>query len=116
MFFFFFFQAEDGIRDLYVTGVQTCALPICAVEVPPQITRLVQLVEQVEGDYPVGLIGKVGADLLDQMLAQGARPRRGLVDPGQIARLARAVSALPGLEIAAEIASHLDRAVALGPG
>src|SRR5690349_23243430 len=27
-FFFFFFQAEDGIRDLYVTGVQTCALPI----------------------------------------------------------------------------------------
>src|SRR5690349_23862272 len=29
-FFFFFFQAEDGIRDLYVTGVQTCALPIWA--------------------------------------------------------------------------------------
>src|SRR5204863_6876311 len=27
-FFFFFFQAEEGIRDLYVTGVQTCALPI----------------------------------------------------------------------------------------
>src|SRR5882672_11657183 len=29
MFFFFFFQAEDGIRDHCVTGVQTCALPIC---------------------------------------------------------------------------------------
>src|SRR5204862_5515476 len=28
VFVFFFFQAEDGIRDLYVTGVQTCALPI----------------------------------------------------------------------------------------
>ena len=27
--FFFFFQAEDGIRDVAVTGVQTCALPIC---------------------------------------------------------------------------------------
>src|SRR3712207_8036450 len=27
-FFFFFFQAEDGIRDIGVTGVQTCALPI----------------------------------------------------------------------------------------
>src|SRR2546430_14153857 len=27
-FIFFFFQAEDGIRDLTVTGVQTCALPI----------------------------------------------------------------------------------------
>ena len=26
--FFFFFQAEDGIRDDLVTGVQTCALPI----------------------------------------------------------------------------------------
>src|SRR6266700_5055313 len=29
--FFFFFQAEDGIRDFHVTGVQTCALPISAV-------------------------------------------------------------------------------------
>src|SRR5256885_3327690 len=29
LFFFFFFQAEDGIRDYKVTGVQTCALPIC---------------------------------------------------------------------------------------
>src|SRR2546422_6212361 len=27
---FFFFQAEDGIRDVAVTGVQTCALPISA--------------------------------------------------------------------------------------
>src|SRR2546427_8699939 len=30
---FFFFQAEDGIRDLTVTGVQTCALPIYSREV-----------------------------------------------------------------------------------
>src|SRR5215213_3065780 len=30
MCFFFFFQAEDGIRDWSVTGVQTCALPIAA--------------------------------------------------------------------------------------
>src|SRR5215204_1958098 len=29
---FFFFQAEDGIRDHCVTGVQTCALPISTVE------------------------------------------------------------------------------------
>src|SRR2546430_3280597 len=33
--FFFFFQAEDGIRDLTVTGVQTCALPIFAI--PPAL-------------------------------------------------------------------------------
>src|SRR2546429_3155744 len=32
---FFFFQAEDGIRDVAVTGVQTCALPISIV--PPEI-------------------------------------------------------------------------------
>src|SRR6266702_3683786 len=31
---FFFFQAEDGIRDGHVTGVQTCALPIFAVAAP----------------------------------------------------------------------------------
>src|SRR2546427_5623362 len=30
---FFFFQAEDGIRDLTVTGVQTCALPIASAAV-----------------------------------------------------------------------------------
>src|SRR3712207_6915844 len=30
---FFFFQAEDGIRDIGVTGVQTCALPICRRDV-----------------------------------------------------------------------------------
>src|SRR2546427_128052 len=33
-FFFFFFQAEDGIRYLTVTGVQTCALPICSAVNP----------------------------------------------------------------------------------
>src|SRR5207249_5591723 len=32
--FFFFFQAEDGIRDRNVTGVQTCALPILTEPVP----------------------------------------------------------------------------------
>src|SRR2546430_12043537 len=32
---FFFFQAEDGIRDLTVTGVQTCALPISRCPGPP---------------------------------------------------------------------------------
>src|SRR5690606_39757697 len=32
--FFFFFQAEDGIRDFHVTGVQTCALPIFSSRSP----------------------------------------------------------------------------------
>ena len=33
IYIFFFFQAEDGIRDWSVTGVQTCALPICILDV-----------------------------------------------------------------------------------
>ena len=33
---FFFFQAEDGIRYDLVTGVQTCALPICMYSFPLQ--------------------------------------------------------------------------------
>src|SRR3712207_7177203 len=32
IYLFFFFQAEDGIRDIGVTGVQTCALPISDVD------------------------------------------------------------------------------------
>src|SRR5256885_12451992 len=32
----FFFQAEDGIRDYKVTGVQTCALPIFTLSVPTE--------------------------------------------------------------------------------
>src|SRR5439155_18017760 len=38
---FFFFQAEDGIRDGHVTGVQTCALPICCdIPVRPAFAAL----------------------------------------------------------------------------
>src|SRR5207249_8220438 len=39
----FFFQAEDGIRDRNVTGVQTCALPIC-LRLPHVSRTLGQLV------------------------------------------------------------------------
>src|SRR2546430_13371464 len=35
----FFFQAEDGIRDLTVTGVQTCALPISPLAPAPAANR-----------------------------------------------------------------------------
>src|SRR3712207_8284123 len=38
--FFFFFQAEDGIRDIGVTGVQTCALPISARAVIERIPSI----------------------------------------------------------------------------
>src|SRR5256885_10148276 len=37
----FFFQAEDGIRDYKVTGVQTCALPICSItDVPDAVAEI----------------------------------------------------------------------------
>src|SRR5690606_36158299 len=41
-FVFFFFQAEDGIRDFHVTGVQTCALPIC-VDMDGTVYRAAEL-------------------------------------------------------------------------
>src|SRR2546421_4721610 len=37
---FFFFQAEDGIRDLIVTGVQTCALPIYILSVDASLAKI----------------------------------------------------------------------------
>src|SRR6266853_1033863 len=53
-FFLFFFQAEDGIRDLTVTGVQTCALPICDPEearriLDPVLERMMEAVHRYEG-------------------------------------------------------------------
>src|SRR6266540_6196858 len=39
VYYFFFFQAEDGIRDRDVTGVQTCALPICPPRRRPRCSR-----------------------------------------------------------------------------
>src|SRR5690606_39885155 len=38
--FVFFFQAEDGIRDFHVTGVQTCALPILSLNTSNRITAV----------------------------------------------------------------------------
>src|SRR5690606_40741120 len=42
----FFFQAEDGIREFHVTGVQTCALPIYIMGNPPFIGKKEQTKEQ----------------------------------------------------------------------
>src|SRR2546429_6281793 len=57
---FFFFQAEDGIRDVAVTGVQTCALPIScitpahhrtciAADAPPNLIERVTRIQQRQG-------------------------------------------------------------------
>src|SRR6266478_1850154 len=47
-FVFFFFQAEDGIRDLTVTGVQTCALPIYGGGGQERVPSGRNVVEEVE--------------------------------------------------------------------
>src|SRR5437762_4019138 len=49
IFLFFFFQAEDGIRDTSVTGVQTCALPISIIKMKPATLSAVR-----RGDAPKG--------------------------------------------------------------
>src|SRR5205823_1189276 len=81
--FFFFFQAEDGIRDKLVTGVQTCALPISlyfASLLSSSATQLlvVSLMSST-GVYPT--VGASGA-IFGILLAFGMLfPRRTIVLP-----------------------------------
>src|SRR5256885_5192527 len=80
---FFFFQAEDGIRDYKVTGVQTCALPIsCSrrpckkkskARTPPRTGRLVA--RHLSGQLPAGLsVGPVQSGRL-----VSTKPREGSI-------------------------------------
>src|SRR2546422_6387056 len=46
-FFFFFFQAEDGIRDVAVTGVQTCALPILVIVATSDLNALPEVAHRI---------------------------------------------------------------------
>src|SRR2546430_5208627 len=73
---FFFFQAEDGIRDLTVTGVQTCALPISAVydDLPLRCSRnRVQGVRPRLDPHPRDLAGERDADARGFVRAQPPR-------------------------------------------
>src|SRR2546429_3290878 len=59
---FFFFQAEDGIRDVAVTGVQTCALPIYRAQsrhLPEQPLQALEAPTQIGWQEPPGLFGEV---------------------------------------------------------
>src|SRR3712207_7416299 len=55
--FFFFFQAEDGIRDIGVTGVQTCALPISTETLIRLSDRLVRMAPGTPAKVFYGLSG-----------------------------------------------------------
>src|SRR5205823_9722296 len=48
--FFFFFQAEDGIRDKLVTGVQTCALPIYPFYAETTLVLVCDVLEPTTGE------------------------------------------------------------------
>src|SRR5205809_1799756 len=69
----FFFQAEDGIRDVAVTGVQTCALPIYT----RMAISLRLATNSLRMGAGVGSSGMVdGLSVMIQQSAQVARPRR----------------------------------------
>src|SRR5256886_9710881 len=85
--FLFFFQAEDGIRDLTVTGVQTCALPICLVSecclcpdpfrfVEPEATERMECVATVSTNY-LSRSGVKAFSLLPQPLERSEERRVG---------------------------------------
>src|SRR5690606_40673913 len=70
----FFFQAEDGIRDFHVTGVQTCALPISVVVEAPDLLPLV-------ADRPLVLAPFDLAEALSELLEL---PLAGEVTAGEV--------------------------------
>src|SRR2546430_5079353 len=78
---FFFFQAEDGIRDLTVTGVQTCALPILRVrvEVARDAVRL-HVTDEGNGFDPAGVPDPTLPERLEREDGRGLFVLRSLVD------------------------------------
>src|SRR2546425_12302939 len=76
--FFFFFQAEDGIRDKLVTGVQTCALPIYLEEVEVIQTQA----RASPQDLGLALARRLPLLHLEQPVAGGAG--RNALPPGDI--------------------------------
>src|SRR6266403_1622546 len=79
---FFFFQAEDGIRDLYVTGVQTCALPILW-RMPERIRRSRRERRHARGRHAIthGLLAIGHGDSTAARLHAAAARRHAAHDP-----------------------------------
>src|SRR2546422_9085845 len=69
---FFFFQAEDGIRDVAVTGVQTCALPISG---PRTAARVEEVLQRILGGRVRADIAAAGLIGGDAQLAAGAKEK-----------------------------------------
>src|SRR5256885_8645009 len=89
MFLFFFFQAEDGIRDYKVTGVQTCALPISGRELEEGFVQLATSEAGIEnvgvdasGNGAKALLVKKPDQLASVALPDGEE--RGHADAGEV--------------------------------
>src|SRR2546427_2311138 len=95
--FFFFFQAEDGIRDLTVTGVQTCPLPISH--------RVVEAV--LGGEADVGIMSYPPTNRALSIVPLRAEPMAFVCHPNH--RLARPPLARAG-------GPQWGAGLALGPG
>src|SRR2546430_8456287 len=67
---FFFFQAEDGIRDLTVTGVQTCALPISTMIFVPPPFAADSIMEAADAGIKVICAITEGIPVLDMIKAK----------------------------------------------
>src|SRR5256885_451830 len=80
MLFFFFFQAEDGIRDYKVTGVQTCALPIYHQKkmVLKYVTKKRILVDTWTRDRRLGTV-PLEIHVLDFLRRDGYKDRKSVV-------------------------------------
>src|SRR5690606_40201915 len=66
----FFFRAEDVIRDFHVTGVQTCALPICVrnVFMPPTALKMLRQSNAPPADLKLRTIASGGETLGEELL------------------------------------------------
>src|SRR5690625_1684353 len=74
---FFFFQAEDGIRDGHVTGVQTCALPISYGLISYVFTRDLDRAIRVSEALETGMVG-----LNQGVISNPAAPFGGIKESG----------------------------------
>src|SRR5436190_13018408 len=70
---FFFFQAEDGIRDHCVTGVQTCALPISKHDGKPYVMRAGSETVFEARDYMYARLDKQPKDLVEEPRSEERR-------------------------------------------
>src|SRR5207249_6710838 len=77
---FFFFQAEDGIRDRNVTGVQTCALPISGlIDREHRLPDLAEVEPRVAPDHDLGV--RLGAHGGAQAFGEALGCDRLIADP-----------------------------------